>query len=125
MTVEKKTPVFTDSVNLYTTRVYDGKTVDLTPTTDGDGTVSRVITNRETNEVLTSDLVDVGEYRAVYSVSEGKNYTEESVSYDFAITQAPLTITAEDCKLPDTRWLLCEGRRKLGWHRTEIERLPV
>ncbi len=96
MTVEKKTPVFTDSVNLYTTRVYDGKTVDLTPTTDGDGTVSRVITNRETNEVLTSDLVDVGEYRAVYSVSEGKNYTEESVSYDFAITQAPLTITAED-----------------------------
>ena len=70
--------------------------MDLTPTTDGDGTMSRVITNRETNEVLTSDPVDVGEYRAVYSVSEGKNYTEESVSYDFAITQAPLTITAED-----------------------------
>ena len=32
----------------------------------------------------------------VYSVSEGKNYTEGSVSYDFAITQAPLVITAED-----------------------------
>ena len=29
-------------------------------------------------------------------MSEGKNYTEESVSYDFAITQVPLTITAED-----------------------------
>lgn len=96
MTVEKRTPVFTDSANLYTTRVYDGKAVDLTPTTDGDGTVSRVITNRETNEVLTSDPVDVGEYRVVYSVSEGKNYTEGSVSYDFAITQAPLVITAED-----------------------------
>lgn len=96
MTVEKRTPVFTDSANLYTTRVYDGRAVDLTPTTDGDGTVSRVITNRETNEVLTSDPVDVGEYRVVYSVSEGKNYTEGSVSYDFAITQAPLVITAED-----------------------------
>lgn len=96
MTVEKRTPVFTDSANLYTTRVYDGKAVDLTPATDGDGTVSRVITNRETNEVLTSDPVDVGEYRVVYRVSEGKNYTEGSVSYDFAITQAPLVITAED-----------------------------
>ena len=32
----------------------------------------------------------------VYRVSEGKNYTEGSVSYDFAITQAPLVITAED-----------------------------
>lgn len=96
MTVEKRTPVFTDSANLYTTRVYDGKAVDLTPTTDGDGQMSRVITNRETNEVLTSDPVDVGEYRVVYSVSEGKNYTEGSVSYDFAITQAPLVITAED-----------------------------
>ena len=96
MTVEKRTPVFTDSANLYTARVYDGKAVDLTPATDGDGTVSRVITNRETNEVLTSDPVDVGEYRVVYRVSEGKNYTEGSVSYDFAITQAPLVITAED-----------------------------
>ena len=96
MTVEKRTPVFTDSANLYTTRVYDGRAVDLTPTTDGDGRMSRVITNRETNEVLTSDPVDVGEYRVVYSVSEGKNYTEGSVSYDFAITQAPLVITAED-----------------------------
>lgn len=96
MTVEKRTPVFTDSANLYTTRVYDGKAVDLTPATDGDGTVNRVITNRETNEVLTSDPVDVGEYRVVYSVSEGKNHTEGSVSYDFAITQAPLVITAED-----------------------------
>ena len=96
MTVEKRTPVFTDSENLYTTRVYDGKAVDLTPETDGDGTVSRVITNRETNEVLTSDPVDVGEYRVVYSVSEGQNYTEGSVSYDFAITPAPLVITAEN-----------------------------
>ena len=94
--VQRRTPVFTDSANLYTTRVYDGRAVDLTPTTDGDGTVSRLITNRETNEVLTSDPVDVGEYRVVYSVSEGKNYTEGSVSYDFAITQAPLVITAED-----------------------------
>ena len=58
--------------------------------------MSRVITNRETNEILTSDPVDVGEYRVVYSVSEGKNYTEGSVSYDFAITPAPLVITAED-----------------------------
>ena len=89
MTVERKTSVFTDSANLYTTRVYDGKAVDLTPTTDEDGKMSRVITNRETNEVLTSDPVDVGEYRVVYSVSEGKNYTEGSVSYDFAITPAP------------------------------------
>ena len=70
-----RTPEFMDSANLYATRVYDGKAVDLTPATDGDGTVSRVITNRETNEVLTSDLVDVGEYRVVYRVSEGKkNY---------------------------------------------------
>ena len=99
MTVERKTPVFTDSANLYITRVYDGKAVDLTPTTDGDGKMSRVITNRETNEVLTSDPVDVGEYRVVYSVSEGKNYTEGSVSYDFAITQASLVITAEDKKV--------------------------
>lgn len=99
MTVERKTPVFTDSANLYATRVYDGKAVDLAPTTDGDGKMSRVITNRETNEVLTSDPVDVGEYRVVYSVSEGKNYTEGSVSYDFAITQAPLVITAEDKKV--------------------------
>lgn len=96
MTVERRTPVFTDSANLYTTRVYDGKAVDLTPATDGDGKLSRVITNRETNEVLTSDPVDVGAYRVVYSVSEGKNYTEGSVSYDFTITQAPLVITAED-----------------------------
>ena len=96
LSVQPRTPVLTDSANLYTTRIYDGKAVDLTPETDGDGTVSRVITNRETNEVLTSDPVDVGEYRVVYSVSEGKNYTEGSVSYDFAITQAPLVITAED-----------------------------
>lgn len=96
LTVERRTPVFTDSANLYEARVYDGKAVDLTPTTDGDGQMSRVITNRETNEILTSDPVDVGEYRVVYSVSEGKNYTEGSVSYDFAITQAPLVITAED-----------------------------
>lgn len=96
MTVEKRTPVFTNSANLYTTRVYDGKAVDLTPTTDGDGQMSRVITNRETNEVLASDPIDAGEYRVVYSVSEGKNYIEGSVSYDFAITQAPLVITAED-----------------------------
>ena len=94
--VQRRTPVFTDSTNLYEARVYDGKAVDLTPTTDGDGQMSRVITNRETNEVLTSDPVDVGEYRVVYRVSEGKNYTEGSVSYDFAITQAPLVITAED-----------------------------
>lgn len=97
--VQRRTPVFTDSANLYEARVYDGKAVDLTPTTDGDGQMSRVITNRETNEILTSDPVDVGEYRVVYSVSEGKNYTEGSVSYDFAITQAPLVITAEDKKV--------------------------
>ena len=60
MTVEKRTPVFTDSANLYTTRVYDGKAVDLAPTTDGDGDMSSVITNRETNEVLTSDPVMSG-----------------------------------------------------------------
>ena len=96
MTVERRTPVFTDSANMYTTRVYDGKAVDLTPATDGDGKLNRVLTNRETNEVLTSDPVDVGEYRVVYRVSEGQNYTEGSISYDFAITQAPLVITAED-----------------------------
>lgn len=94
--VQRRTPVFTDSANLYEARVYDGKAVDLTPETDGDGQMSRVITNRETNEILTSDPVDVGEYRVVYSVSEGQNYTEGSVFYGFAITQAPLVITAED-----------------------------
>jgi hypothetical protein len=96
LSVLPRTPEFVDSKNLYTTRVYDGKAVDLTPATDGDGTMSRVITNRETNEILTSDPVDVGEYRVVYSVSEGQNYTEGSVSYDFAITPAPLVITAEN-----------------------------
>ena len=96
LSVLPRTPEFVDSKNLYTTRVYDGKAVDLTPATDGDGTMSRVITNRETNAVLTSDPVDVGEYRVVYSVSEGQNYTEGSVSYDFAITPAPLVITAEN-----------------------------
>ena len=89
LSVLPRTPEFVDSKNLYTTRVYDGKAVDLTPATDGDGKLNRVLTNRETNEVLTSDPVDVGEYRVVYSVSEGKNYTEGSVSYDFAITPAP------------------------------------
>ena len=96
LSVLPRTPEFVDSKNLYTTRVYDGKAVDLTPATDGDGTMSRVITNRETNEILTSDPVDVGEYRVVCSVSERQNYTEGSVSYDFAITPAPLVITAEN-----------------------------
>ena len=35
----------------------------------------------------------------IHIFSEGKNYTEGSVSYDFAITQAPLVITAEDKKV--------------------------
>ena len=96
LSVLPRTPEFVDSKNLYTTRVYDGKAVDLTPATDGDGKLNRVLTNRETNEVLTSDPVDVGEYRVIYRVSEGQNYTEGSISYDFAITQAPLVITAED-----------------------------
>lgn len=60
LSVLPRTPEFVDSKNLYTTRVYDGKAVDLAPTTDGDGDMSSVITNRETNEVLTSDPVDVG-----------------------------------------------------------------
>ena len=99
LSVLPRTPEFMDSANLYATRVYDGKAVDLAPTTDGDGKMSCEITNRETNEVLTFDPVDVGKYHVVYSVSEGKNYTEGSVSYDFAITQAPLVITAEDKKV--------------------------
>ncbi|OKZ57981.1 MAG: hypothetical protein BHV91_04345 [Clostridiales bacterium 44_9] len=82
--------------NLDGSRVYDGTSVDLTPSTDGDGARSYIVENTETGDVLTTDPVNVGEYRVVYRVSEGKNYTEGSVSYDFAITQAPLVITAED-----------------------------
>ena len=37
--------------------------------------MSSVITNRETNEVLTSDPVDVGKYHVVYSFDAGKNYS--------------------------------------------------
>lgn len=73
LSIQPRTPVLTDSANLYTTRIYDGKAVDLAPTTDGDGEMSSVITNRETNEVLTSDPVDVGKYHVVYSFDAGKN----------------------------------------------------
>lgn len=99
LSVQPRTPVLTDSANLYTTRIYDGKAVDLAPTTDGDGEMSSVITNRETNEVLTSDPVDVGKYHVVYSFDAGKNYSAGSVAYDFDITPAPLKITAADQKL--------------------------
>ena len=99
LSVLPRTPVLTDSANLYTTRIYDGKAVDLAPTTDGDGEMSSVITNRETNEVLTSDPVDVGKYHVVYSFDAGKNYSVGSVAYDFDITPAPLKITAADQKL--------------------------
>ena len=99
LSVLPRTPEFVDSKNLYTTRVYDGKAVDLAPTTDGDGDMSSVITNRETNEVLTSDPVDVGKYHVVYSFAAGKNYSAGSVAYDFDITPAPLKITAADQKL--------------------------
>lgn len=88
-----------DSANLYATRVYDGKAVDLAPTTDGDGKMSCEITNRETNEVLTSDPVDVGKYHVVYSFAAGKNISAGSVACDFDITPAPLKITAADQKL--------------------------
>ena len=71
LSVLPRTPEFVDSKNLYTTRVYDGKAVDLAPTTDGDGDMSSMITNRETNEVLTSDPVDVGKYHVVYSFDAG------------------------------------------------------
>ena len=99
LSVQPRTPVLTDSANLYTTRIYDGKAVDLAPTTDGDGEMSSVITNRETNEVLTSDPVDVGKYHVVYRFDAGKNYSTGSVAYDFEITPAPLKITAADQKL--------------------------
>lgn len=99
LSVQPRTPVLTGSANLYTTRIYDGKAVDLAPTTDGDGEMSSVITNRETNEVLTSDPVDVGKYHVVYSFDAGKNYSAGSVAYDFDITPAPLKITAADQKL--------------------------
>ena len=99
LSVQPRTPVLTDSANLYTTRIYDGKAVDLAPATDGDGEMSSVITNRETNEVLTSDPVDVGKYHVVYSFAAGKNYSAGNVAYDFDITPAPLKITAADQKL--------------------------
>lgn len=99
LSVLPRTPEFMDSANLYATRVYDGKAVDLAPTTDGDGKMSCEITNRETNEVLTSDPVDVGKYHVVYSFAAGKNYSAGSVAYDFDITPAPLKITAADQKL--------------------------
>lgn len=83
LSVQPRTPVLTGSANLYTTRIYDGKAVDLAPTTDGDGEMSSVITNRETNEVLTSDPVDVGKYHVVYSFDAGKNYSAGSVAYDY------------------------------------------
>lgn len=85
LSVLPRTPEFVDSKNLYTTRVYDGKAVDLAPTTDGDGDMSSVITNRETNEVLTSDPVDVGKYHVVYSFDAGKNYSVGSVAYDLIL----------------------------------------
>lgn len=99
LSVLPRTPEFVDSQNFYTTRVYDGKAVDLAPTTDGDGKMSCEITNKETNEVLTSDPVDVGKYHVVYSFAAGKNYSAGSVAYDFDITPAPLKITAADQKL--------------------------
>ena len=78
LSVLPRTPEFVDSENLYTTRVYDGKAVDLALTTDGDGKMSCEITNRETKEVLTSDPVDVGKYHVVYSFAAGTNYSAGS-----------------------------------------------
>ena len=69
-------------------RVYDGTSVDLTPATDGDGARSYIVENTETGEFLTTDPVNVGTYKATYSVAEGTNYQAGSISYEFAITEA-------------------------------------
>ena len=76
--------------NLDGSRVYDGTSVDLTPSTDGDGARSYIVENTETGEVLTTDPVNVGTYKATYSVAEGTNYQAGSISYEFAITEAEM-----------------------------------
>ena len=48
--------------------------MDLTPSTDGDGARSYIVENTETGDVLTTDPVNVGTYKATYSVAEGTNY---------------------------------------------------
>lgn len=76
--------------NLDGSRVYDGTSVDLTPSTDGDGARSYIVENTETGDVLTTDPVNVGTYKATYSVAEGTNYQAGSISYEFAITEAEM-----------------------------------
>ena len=76
--------------NLDGSRVYDGTSVDITPSTDGDGARSYIVENTETGEFLTTDPVNVGTYKATYSVAEGTNYQAGSISYEFAITEAEM-----------------------------------
>ena len=54
--------------------------MDLTPSTDGDGARSYIVENTETGEFLTTDPVNVGTYKATYSVAEGTNYQAGSIS---------------------------------------------
>ena len=89
LTVGRKTPTFTDSAlwkEKYPdgSRVYDGTSVNITPSTDGDGARSYIVENTETGEVLKLDPVNVGTYKATYSVAEGTNYQAGSISYEFA-----------------------------------------
>lgn len=49
---------------------------------------SYIVENTETGEFLTTDPVNVGTYKATYSVAEGTNYQAGSISYEFAITEA-------------------------------------
>ena len=101
LTVGKKAPTFTDSALLKEkypdgSRVYDGTSVDITPSTDGDGARSYIVENTETGEFLTTDPVNVGTYKATYSVAEGTNYQAGSISYEFAITEAEMkNVTAK------------------------------
>lgn len=76
--------------NLDGSRVYDGTSVDITPSTDGDGARSYIVENTETGEFLTTNPVNVGTYKATYSVAEGTNYQAGSISYEFAITEAEM-----------------------------------
>ena len=64
--------------------------MNITPSTDGDGARNYIVENTETGEVLKTDPVNVGTYKATYSVAEGTNYQAGSISYEFAITEAEM-----------------------------------
>lgn len=57
---------------------------------------SYIVENTETGDVLTTDPVNVGTYKATYSVAEGTNYQAGLISYEFAITEAEMkNVTAK------------------------------